>query len=65
MIINQLDNSQSSNITISLNSLNIVSINNISRTVTIGQALQVFYGSIISSKLSISKSLPDTVRISS
>lgn len=65
MIINQLDNSQSSNIIIFLNSLNIVRVDNISRTVTIGQEPQVFYGSIISSKLSISKSLPETVIISS
>lgn len=63
MIINQLDNTQSSNITISLNSLQINSFNNISKTLTIKQESLIFIRSMINSKLILSQSLPDTVRI--
>jgi hypothetical protein len=63
MIINQLDNTQSSNITISLNSLQINSFNSISKTLTIKQESLIFVRSMINSKLILSQSLPDTVRI--
>lgn len=63
MNITLLDNTQSSNITISLSSLNIRSVDSISRTVTIDQQSSSFIGAIINSKLSISQSLPDKVTI--
>lgn len=63
MIINRLDNTQSSSITVSLNSLNIRSVDSISRTVTIDKQSSSFIGAIINSKLSISQSLPDKVTI--
>lgn len=63
MNITLLDNIQSSNITISLSSLNIRSVDSISRTVTIDKQSSSFIGAIINSKLSISQSLPDKVTI--
>lgn len=63
MIINQLNNIESSNITISLNSLQINSFNSISKTLTIKHESLIFVGSIINSKLIVSQSLPNTVRI--
>lgn len=65
MIINRLDNTQSSSITVSLNFLNIRSVDSISRTITIDKQSSSFVGAIVNSKLSISKSLSDTVRVSS
>jgi hypothetical protein len=63
MIIKQLSNTQSNSLVISLNSLNITHVNNVSRTITINQQPALFSAYIVSSKLSISQSLPNVVSI--
>ena len=60
MIINQLDNTKSNSLVISLSSLNITSVNNFSRTITINQQPVIFSAAIVNSKLSI----PNVISIS-
>jgi hypothetical protein len=64
MIINQLDNTKSNSLVISLSSLNITSVNNFSRTITINQQPVIFSAAIVNSKLSISQSIPNVISIS-
>lgn len=63
MIVNQLDNTQSNGIVISLSSLSITNVNNFSRTITINQQSIIFSASIVNSKLSISQSTPNVISI--